>query len=360
METTLNKAVSMRCDMHPPLSAPMYCDKCQAFLCKICAEVRTTGRVCVKCKGPCRQPSAEEYPELVERRKKVHENSKLAQQAVEQLKRANERAKVDRDARLKAEFAAKKAEWQQRESIRQATGANPLPQIATPMGANEESEPRAQFAPVQPLPQGPSKFEDPLYKLGERGHLNVIGRAKKKILFVAILTMLFNGVAYLFVAGASAVADTLSDAHAAAVARREEHPKSGPKLSAEQREKLRVEQETTDAMEQHTFEKARSTFFWFKLVLFGFFCVGAGMFVLYFMAETKPKEATAWAFYLYVAATGTGVLIDLVISGSVSPVIIAVRGLMAYALYTGMVAGAELQAMRDEEAQWLAAKGARA
>ena len=141
METTLNKIVSMRCDMHPPLSAPMYCDKCQAFLCKICAEARPDGRVCVKCKGPCRQPTPDEYPELLEQRKKVQQNAKLAQEAAERLKQSNEKAKLDREARLKAEFAAKKAEWQQRETLKKTTAANPLPQVAIPLAAGEEERP---------------------------------------------------------------------------------------------------------------------------------------------------------------------------------------------------------------------------
>ena len=86
--------------------------------------------------------------------------------------------------------------------------------------------------------------------------------------------------------------------------------------------------------------------------------MGVALLVLYFMAESKPKEATEWAFYVYVGATAVGILLDLAIVHTVSPLVIVIRALMSYApLYKGMVAGAELQAMRDEEAAWLASKG---
>ena len=67
--------------------------------------------------------------------------------------------------------------------------------------------------------------------------------------------MLFNGVGYLFLAGLSSVADTVQEAHAAAVAKREDNPKFlTSKFTAEQREKLRLEQETADETAQEAFQ----------------------------------------------------------------------------------------------------------
>jgi hypothetical protein len=90
METAF-KLSSMRCDLHPPLSAIMYCDHCRTLLCRICAETQNGTRVCASCRKPCRAPSSDEMAGIMAQRQKAKEDARLAKEAEQRIKDSLER-----------------------------------------------------------------------------------------------------------------------------------------------------------------------------------------------------------------------------------------------------------------------------
>ncbi len=354
METTL-KNTSIRCDLHPPLSAIMYCDACKSFLCRICAEVRVGGRVCASCKKPCREPSADEFTQLVAQRQKAKEDATLAKAAESRIKDQLERAKVEREARLKAEFAARKAALAQPQPAA-ANGAPPsfsAPQPQTfnaPAMYNAAASPTAPAAPAgetmyKPGAKLPQTERDPLMKLGEHAHINVIGKAKTYMMIIGILTSLVAGI-WLAVVFA---ADNAIESHEWTPAEEARQIADQAPVLRRSMEQQRAHEEQL-AREHEEFEASKAVLHAaaviVKLILTAYLMVGVTMIVLFFLCETYPRGATMAAFIIYLAIN----LIDLLTVRSGGLIAILFRIAALTALYNGMVAGNTLHKMRLEEA----------
>src|SRR5579862_1326000 len=365
METTLKPNTSIRCDLHPPMSAVMYCDHCKKFLCRICAETRTNGaRVCASCKKPCRQPSADEFSQLVVQRQRAKEDARLAKEAEQRIKDQLEKAKQDRDARLKAEFAAKKALWAQQGNARAPTGPVVLPEFGTPVlgtgrhapvsgtgrqapvsgtgrqvpvsgtgrqvpvsgtarhtpvGGTARLTPVAEtmYEPPKAASRGESMYDpnamkrevDPLAKLGERSHLNVIERAKSWMIWIGIVTVLVHGF-YIW---------WISDLEQQAQHRREEFSiRNAEEVTAlksqldsatseKRREELKMgiarKETVRDAAAPMEAAVTTVVSFVVKAVLGCFVAIGALMIALAFLCEQFPRGATTAAFIVYLGMT---------------------------------------------------------
>src|SRR5438105_1287564 len=109
--SAVTKIGSVRCDMHPPMSASMFCEHCKKFLCKICAVAQASGRMCAVCKRPVKQPTPEEFAALVAERARAKDDARLAKEAEGRILAAQEKARLERDAKAKEEFARRKAAW---------------------------------------------------------------------------------------------------------------------------------------------------------------------------------------------------------------------------------------------------------
>ena len=351
MDTT-PKNVSIRCDLHPPLSAIVFCDACSAFLCRICSEVRPGGRVCATCKKPCREPSGEEVHQLVALRRKAKEDAALAKTAESSTKNQLDQAKVDREARLKAEFAARKAAL-----VQQQSGVNAAPLAPLPVAPVSSARPFNQ--PLSPAPISGTMYNpaspasrpierDPLAKLGERAHINVIGRAKTYMMIIGVLTMLIYGVLLFIVLSIENAATARQEPSVAEEVTSDiRKDRMTKELKANRDARLEAVRKQKEAEEDK--EKNSAGFLIVKVILGAFFLVGVTMIVLFFLCESYPREATLAALIIYSSLT----LLDVIASvGRIGFIGLFFKIAAITALYKGMIAGQTLQKMRDEEAAY--------
>jgi len=358
MDTTL-KSTSIRCDLHPPLSAIMFCDACKSFLCRICAEVRVGGRVCATCKKPCREPSTEEFSQLIAQRQKAREDAVLAKAAEGRIKEQLEKGKADRDTRLKADFAARKAVLAQQQ-LATANGA-PLASFASqqvPQQFNAPAMLMANSSSPSPMAAGggtmyqpgaikPRYARDELAALGDRAHLNVIGRAKWYMIIIGLLTTFIYAVALYFVASIESTFDS-ADMNTFRDEMREirkvNRLKMTPAQLKEHEERLAREREAADAAAA----VARAVVGKLKLFLAAYMMVGVTMIVLFFLSDSYPRGATMAAFLIYLIIN----IIDVfsIRTGGFYGIFFRVGAMTA--LFNGMIAGQELhkRRMADQEA----------
>lgn len=347
MEAHTAVKTSIRCDQHPPMSATMYCETCKAFLCKICAVVKPGGRVCGTCQKTVVEVSGDELVRLLEERKRAEKSAREIKEATAKLKEQSDKSRQDREARLKAEFAAKKAELLEKEKLRNQQAVN----IAS-MG----SAARPGVAPVSQMPgQTPPTLggtlaqveADPLKKLGERSHINVIGRAKTGMLIIGIITLLANAF-WMF-----SVNEAERQMHQKITADREEkitqlESEIRKTKNKEEKKELVDELNATKASEGITNAIGTGIFFIFKAVLGAYLAVGALLVVLSFMCDQYPRAATTTAFIVYLLLNMISLLFFWNILG------IILRWGMLVQLYRGMVAGHTLHEMRTESGEVVA------
>lgn len=351
------KNFSVRCDLHPPMSANMFCDACNAFLCRICSEPRPGGqRVCASCQKPCREPTAAEFQQLVAQRRKIQEDAALAKTTESRTKDQAEQAKLDREARLKAEFAARKAALAQ-----QLPSASAMPLSAASSGAAAALAPQIN-QPLSPAPVGgslsnppasalPRPERDPLAKLGERAHINVIGKAKTYMMIIGVLMVLAGGVLFLLVVGAETLINAMPQRKTSVAEEVTRDIRNG-RMTKEQEEERKIRLEEAQAEAENAKEAradAESNIFKAKLAAGVVLLVGIALIVLFFMCESHPRGATQIAFYLYLSY----VLLDFALFlPNFSAVGMVFRGCALYALYNAMIAGRTLHEMREEEARY--------
>ena len=330
--STLAKPLSIRCDQHPPMSASMYCEHCKAFLCKICAEIKPGGRFCATCKRLCIQPAPEQFAVLMELRAKTKLEAR-------QAKESAEKQKLEREAKLKAEFAAKKAEWAQRESARQnALSAEAKPQTAIlNQSAQSDGDTVARAA---------LRSDDGLSKLGERSYLSVIGRARNYMLLIGVLTLLVNGGFMWWISDEERQLDNkIEDARHESINRITAELKTVK--SRDDRKQLEMERSMAESGQNIASTFGHGLFFVVKAVLGCFLAVGALLLGLYFVCETYPRGATMSAFIVYLLMN----FIDLIFIRSGGLLGLFFRWGALVALYNGMQAGQTLHRMRVESGE---------
>ena len=341
------KITSIRCDMHPPLSAVMFCDACRKFLCRICAEVRAGGRFCVTCKKPCREPIENELPQLIALRQKaqaeIHEARTAQTRAVAQA----EQNKLDRDAKLKADFAARKAAFAQQQSAEKSATASSAGDTGMPaFGSGTGSD----FTPA-PVPQRrPPVEEDPLAILSERSYLNVIDRARVIMLIVAVFTLLFAIFQYFMVADEERMKNNeLAAAHDEWI----DKTKQDIAKAATKSENRALENELKNDNFGTVGHAVNSTIFFIARVLVGcYFVAGMLLLILRHTSDQSPRGSTVAAFIVYLLLN----LLDLAIFGVGNRYIFALRWMALVALYKAMHVGLALHLMRMEKAAEKAAR----
>lgn len=349
MDTTV-KNTSIRCDQHPPLSAMMYCDHCKAFLCRICAEVQAGGRVCSTCRKPCRERTIDEFSQLIAQRQKDKDDAVLARAAEARINSQLEKAKFDRDARLKAEFAARKA------ALAQPSQQTPIPDAPSPalVPTSPASDPFPAHAPMN-NPGGtmytPGKksvrveTEDPLAHLAERSYLNIIDKAKVIMLLVCVFTMLFAIFEYFMIEDGA----------------REQRITLGEKRDEWEREIKREIARSKDKVEKAKLEKELASD---EFSVTGNAVIAAGIFIARMMigayvlaallllimratADTSPRGSTIAAFVVFLVLN----LVDMAIFGTGNRAIFILRWGAMVGLYKAMHVGIALHRMRVEKAQ---------
>jgi hypothetical protein len=299
-------------------------------------------------------------------RQKSKDDARLAKEAELRIKEQLERAKQERDARLKAEFATKKAQW-----ANQQTGAIALPDSAgtgrlTPSsgtschpavaGTNRQaavsgSKRAAAVGELQPITTGtmyqpgvPTKLEaDPLAKLGERSYLNVIGKAKTFMMLIGILTVLGNGFVIMWISDEeSQLQVKIAEAKDARVEdfRRQIRSATGKEEKAQLEQKIAM----TESSEGVVTSLSHGAFFIVKAFFGCFLAVGALLILLFFMCETFPRGATTAAFVIYLLMS----LVDLIFFrfGGIWGILLRWGAIVA--LFNGMQAGHALHRMRLE------------
>ena len=338
------KPVSIRCDMHPPMSASMYCEHCNTFLCKLCVDIKPGGRFCTTCKRLCLQPSAEQLAELLEARARTRMDAK-------NIKAAAEKQKLDREAKLKADFAAQKSAWTQKQSTQQnalaagsASGATTASQAPQPAAIHDEKDVALRNT---------LRSDDGLSKLGERAYMNVIGKAQNYMLLIGVLTLLFNGGVMWWISDAEQQSDNRIE-----VIRQEtiERITSEIKVAktTDQRKQLEMKRSMAETGQNIASSIGHGLFFIVKAVVGCYLAIGALLLGLYFVCETYPRGATMTAFIVYLLAN----FVDLIFIRSGGILGLFVRWGALVALYNGMQAGQTLYRMRVESGEYLGDKAA--
>ncbi|MEI6232448.1 MAG: B-box zinc finger protein [Planctomycetota bacterium] len=332
------KPNSIRCDMHPPLSAIMYCDGCKTFLCRICAEVKPGGRVCATCKQPCREPSPEEFLKLVTERKRDQEAASAVKYLEAKQKENAEKAKIERDARLKAEFAARKATLGQ---------AKPVEVNAAPITNTSSTAPSSNGGTMYDPGQKTQTVEvedDPLAHLAERSYLNVIDRARVIMMIVSICTLIFSVAQYFILNDEERVfQNELAVQH-------EEDRQNLQRLIAQTKDKVdkrKLEQELKEDTFGTMKQAVAGTGFAIARMFIGCYVVAAILLIiLRHTSEDTPRGSTIAAFIIFMLVN----LLDLAIFGIGNRYIFALRWAALVALYKAMNVGIALHKMRVEKA----------
>lgn len=326
----------------------MFCDACKQFLCRICAEVKPGGRVCATCKAPCREPSAQEFQDLLAARQQARINSSLASQAENRIKESIEKAKTDREARLKADFAARKAALaEQKQSAINAVTT--VPQTADGSTPTPLSPPASTAGATMYQPGSKRvivESEDPLAHLAERSYLNVIDRAKVIMLLVSIFTLIFATFQYFYVEDEARQARNANEEVRVEWQRKIKQRVARLTGKGDKADKLALERELEeDKMGQMLDHKIDSDLQAARIVIGFYFGVAILLFVLRSTSDTAPRSSTIAAFVMYLLLN----LIDLSIFGVGNRAIFLARVGALIGLYKAMHVGIALHKMREEK-----------
>lgn len=343
------KLTSIRCDLHPPLSAIMFCDTCRTFLCRICAEVKPGGRVCSTCKKPCREPSVDEFQELLTARKRAKEDAILAAAAAARIKDQHDKAKQDRDARLKAEFAARKSALNGPKPPSNSSEQSPLTQSPTgavPTPIPSSSGPSSSGGTMYDPGRKSKTIEvekDPLAHLAERSYLNVIDKAQVIMLLVSIATVVFGLWIYFYSNDDAQIAR--HEADDAAVGWRQEKTRLRNRLP-NKAERAAVDKEIEEnGFLKDELKRIDENLRVARIVVAFYMGAAILLFILRHFSDTLPRESTVAAFVIFLILN----LVDMAFFGTGNRFILLCRIGALIGLYKAMLVGIALHRMREEK-----------